>query len=116
MRTTYRCKGVCSRSISLDIEDGIILDVSFDGGCNGNTQGVARLSVGRNAEQVARLLRGVRCGFKDTSCPDQLSKAIEKAIAAGKEQAGGKDASQQSDLANGSEKIEWTIIRNTRNG
>ncbi len=85
MKTTYRCKGVCSSKIHLDIEDGIIRELSFDGGCSGNTQGVALLSIGRSAAEVAQQVRGVRCGFKSTSCPDQLAKAIDAALSADSE-------------------------------
>lgn len=70
--------GVCSRGIHIEVDDeGIVRDIEFDGGCSGNTQGVARLAVGRPAAEVAELLKGTKCGFKSTSCPDQLAKALE---------------------------------------
>lgn len=63
------------------IEEGIITDVKFYGGCNGNLQGISRLVYGQRAEDVAKTLKGVDCGGKGTSCPDQLAKAIEAALA-----------------------------------
>ena len=72
---TYRTKGTCSTQIQLEIQDGIITDCRFIDGCKGNTQGVARLVIGRNAEEMAELLAGTPCRGA-TSCPDQLSKAI----------------------------------------
>lgn len=76
----YKPKGVCSREITFDIEDGIIKNVKFSGGCSGNTQGISRLIEGMPAEEAASRLSGIRCGLKPTSCPDQLAKAIKKAI------------------------------------
>ena len=76
----YTPKGVCSRKISIDVDGDVIVDVSFVGGCSGNTQGVAKLVVGMKAEEAIKRLRGIKCGFKQTSCPDQLSLAIEEAI------------------------------------
>lgn len=76
----YKTKGVCSRSIDLTIENGVVTAVDFEGGCSGNTQGVAQLVVGLKTEYVVKKLKGIKCGFKDTSCPDQLAIAIEKAI------------------------------------
>ncbi len=80
MAFTYRTKGVCSRQITLDILDGKVKNVKFDGGCNGNTQGVARLVDGMDADEAIRRMEGIQCGFKGTSCPDQLSKAIRAAL------------------------------------
>ncbi len=82
MRFTYTPHGVCSRKIDLDIEDGVVTDLSFVGGCNGNLQGVSALVKGRRAEEVIPLLKGIDCGGKGTSCPDQLSKALEAALKA----------------------------------
>ena len=79
----YRTKGVCSRSIILDIEDGIVKDVEFIGGCNGNLKGICSLVKGLSCEEVKKRLSGIRCGLKPTSCPDQLTKAIDEALAAG---------------------------------
>lgn len=90
MKTVYRCKGVCSSRIHLTIEDGIIRELIFDGGCSGNAQGLSRLAVGMKAETVARQVRGVHCGLKATSCPDQLAKAIYEALASDEALAGVK--------------------------
>ncbi len=81
MTYTYRTKGTCSKQITLDLdEQGIIRKVEFLGGCNGNTQGVARLCVGRPAQEVIGLLSGTDCNGRGTSCPDQLSKALQEAL------------------------------------
>ena len=71
----YQCKGTCSVGIDLEIEDGIITHCKFIQGCKGNTEGLARMVIGRKAEEVAELLAGVPCRG-GTSCPDQLSRAI----------------------------------------
>lgn len=76
----YKTKGTCSTQIDIDVEDGIIKSVAFTGGCNGNLQGVSRLVEGMKAEDAISKLRGIKCGFKPTSCPDQLSYAIEQAM------------------------------------
>ena len=76
MEYNYRPSGVCTKNISFDIEDGIVKNVKFTGGCAGNTQGLAKMCEGRKAEDVAELLAGIKCGFKATSCPDQLAKAV----------------------------------------
>ena len=78
---TYRTKGVCSREIHIDIEDGIVKKVSFVGGCSGNTQGVASLVTGMKINDVIARLSGIRCGFKGTSCPDQLATALREYLA-----------------------------------
>ena len=75
----YKTEGVCSKEIVFDIEDGIIRNVTFVGGCKGNTQGVARLSEGMKAEEVVARLKGVQCRG-DNSCPNQFALAIEKAL------------------------------------
>lgn len=80
MAYQYRTKGVCSRNISFDIVDGTIKNVRFDGGCAGNTKGVASLVEGMSADEAIRRLEGITCGFKGTSCPDQLAKAIRQAL------------------------------------
>ena len=77
----YKTQGTCSRMIHVEIEDGVISNVQFLGGCHGNTQGVAKLVKGRTAEEVVSLLKGTDCGGRGTSCPDQLARAIEKAMA-----------------------------------
>ena len=76
----YKTKGTCSRAIIIDIEDGVITDCSFVGGCPGNTTGVASLVKGMKAEEVIEKVKGVKCGLKSTSCPDQLAIAIEEAL------------------------------------
>ncbi len=78
---TYQTHGVCSRQIDMDIENGVIVDARFTGGCSGNTQGVAALVVGMTIEEAIKRLRGIKCGFKSTSCPDQLAVALEEHIA-----------------------------------
>ena len=77
---SYTTRGVCSRKIDFDIEDGRVKNVRFTSGCNGNTQGVARLAEGMMAEEVISRLKGVDCGGRGTSCPDQLATAIELAL------------------------------------
>ena len=74
----YRPKGVCSQKITFDVEDGIVKNVKFLGGCNGNLQGIASLVEGMPVEEVIEKLEGIKCGYKDTSCPDQLAKALEE--------------------------------------
>ena len=75
MKYNYKPQGVCSRNLTFDIEDGIVKNVRFEGGCHGNLQGIARLVEGKEIDEVEALLAGVRCKG-NTSCPDQLSKAI----------------------------------------
>ena len=74
---SYNTKGTCSRKILFDIKDDIIKEVSFVGGCMGNTQGVAKLAQGRPIDEVISLLEGIDCGGRGTSCPDQLAKALK---------------------------------------
>ena len=81
MTYSYTPRGVCSRQIEIELDGDTIKSVNFTGGCGGNTQGVAALVAGLTAEEAIRRLRGIRCGFKDTSCPDQLARALEKALA-----------------------------------
>ena len=81
MEVTYQPRGVCSRKITLEVTDGILHNVRFTGGCSGNTQGLARLLEGMPAREAAERLRGIRCGFKPTSGPDQLAIALERALA-----------------------------------
>lgn len=80
MQYTYKPSGVCSRKISFDIEDGKVMNVRFTGGCSGNTQGLAALAEGMTTEEIISRLSGIRCGFKGTSCPDQLAKAVAEAV------------------------------------
>ncbi|WP_022761244.1 TIGR03905 family TSCPD domain-containing protein [Butyrivibrio sp. AD3002] len=79
----YKTRGTCSTQIDIDVEGGIIKHVAFTNGCNGNLQGVSRLVEGMKAEDAIAKLRGIRCGMKSTSCPDQLSYAIEQAMQEG---------------------------------
>ena len=76
----YTPSGVCSRGIDFELENGIVKDVRFTGGCSGNTQGVAALIQGMPAEEAIRRLKGLKCGYRPTSCPDQLAKALEAAL------------------------------------
>ena len=78
---TYKTKGVCSRQIDMEIDNGVIVDAKFTGGCSGNTQGVAALVIGMTVEEAIKRLRGIKCGFKSTSCPDQLAVALEEHFA-----------------------------------
>ncbi len=79
MSYSYKTQGVCARNITFDIRDGHVYNVRFDGGCSGNTQGIAGLVDGMSVDEVIRRLSGIRCGFKGTSCPDQLAKALTQA-------------------------------------
>lgn len=79
----YRPSGVCSQLIRVDMDGDIIKNVEFIGGCSGNTQGIARLVKGMNAQEAITRLEGIRCGFKSTSCPDQLAQALKQAISEG---------------------------------
>lgn len=75
----YRTKGTCSSQILLEIEDGKVHNVQFIGGCSGNTQGVARLVEGMDVDEAISRMKGIRCGMRPTSCPDQLAQALELA-------------------------------------
>jgi len=74
---TYKTRGVCSRSIEYEIENGVVTECRFVGGCMGNTQGVAALVKGMTIEEAVKRLKGIQCGFRGTSCPDQLACALE---------------------------------------
>ena len=76
MRYKYETKGTCSRLIEFTVEDGILKDVVYTGGCNGNLQGISKLVEGMKVEDVIAKLKGVRCGMKSTSCPEQLATAL----------------------------------------
>ena len=80
MEYSYTPKGVCARKIKFEIEDGTVKNIRFSGGCSGNTQGVCRLAEGMKAEEIIDKLSGIRCGFKRTSCPDQMAQAIKEAL------------------------------------
>lgn len=81
MEFVYRPKGVCSMQIKFEIdENNKVTNIRFLGGCSGNTQGVAKLAEGRDADELISLLSGTDCGGRGTSCPDQLAKAIKEAV------------------------------------
>lgn len=80
MRHNFKTQGVCSRTISFDLENSIISNVTFEGGCNGNLKGIAALAEGKSAYDVIDALSGIRCGFKSTSCPDQFARALKIAL------------------------------------
>ena len=80
MTYTYKTKGVCASTINFEVENGIVSNVSFVGGCNGNLRAIAKLVEGMEAEKLISILKGNTCGFKSTSCADQLATAVEKAI------------------------------------
>lgn len=77
---TYKTKDVCSHSMTVKLEDGIIRDVRIEGGCSGNLQGISRLIVGMKAEDAIARMQGIHCGGKPTSCPDQLATALTRAL------------------------------------
>ena len=74
---SYQPKGVCSRHMEIDVEDGVIQDVRVTGGCHGNLQGVSALLKGMTVEEAIARMGGIRCGMKPTSCPDQLAQALK---------------------------------------
>ena len=76
----YKTKGVCASAVSFDLVDGKITGARFTGGCSGNTQGVCALVEGMDAKEAIKRMSGIRCGFKPTSCPDQLAKALQEAL------------------------------------
>lgn len=73
----YQTKGTCSTAIDIEVNDGVIESVKFTGGCNGNLQGICALVKGMKTEEAISKLKGIHCGFKNTSCPDQLARALE---------------------------------------
>ena len=80
MTHTFTPRGVCSRRMTVELEDGIIKDVRIEGGCSGNLQGISALVKGMDAQEAIRRLKGIHCGFKPTSCPDQLARGLEKIL------------------------------------
>lgn len=82
MTITYKTKGVCSSKMTIEVENGVVASLKVDGGCSGNLQGISRLVAGMRVEDVIQRLEGIRCGFKATSCPDQLAQALKKAVSA----------------------------------
>ena len=79
MHKIYKTQGTCSREIEFDIEDNKVYNVKFVGGCNGNLQGIAALVEGQDINTVIDKIKGIKCGFKTSSCPEQLAKALEEA-------------------------------------
>lgn len=77
---SYKTRGTCSRSILFDVVDGVVRDVQFEGGCNGNLKGIGKLVEGMPARRVVELLEGTTCGPRSTSCPDQLAQALKLAL------------------------------------
>ncbi|MBQ8027821.1 MAG: TIGR03905 family TSCPD domain-containing protein [Clostridia bacterium] len=75
----YKTKGVCARRIFVELDGNVVKSVKFEGGCNGNTKGISKLVEGMTVEEVVDRLTGIGCGFKATSCPDQLAKAVSMA-------------------------------------
>lgn len=73
----YKPQGVCAQAIDIEVEGGVIQSVKFTGGCHGNLQGISSLVKGMQVEEAIARLKGIRCGFKSTSCPDQLARALE---------------------------------------
>jgi len=82
MTFQYKTRGTCSSKIDITVEDGIVMDVKFTGGCNGNLQGIGRLVQGMPVQEVIDRLGGIRCGYRSTSCPDQLAKALAQCVEA----------------------------------
>ena len=81
MTYTFRPRGVCSQEMRVEVDDqGIIRDMQVLGGCSGNLQGISALVKGMPAEEAIKRLKGIRCGFKDTSCPDQFARNLERAL------------------------------------
>lgn len=80
MTINYVTHGTCSRMINIQVEDGIVQDVQFIGGCNGNAKGISKLIVGMSVEDVIDKLEGTTCGMRDTSCPDQLAQALKEIL------------------------------------
>lgn len=80
MTVNYKTQGTCSREINITVEDGIVMDVEFIGGCNGNLKGISRLVKGMKVEDVIAKVEGTTCGSKSTSCPDQLAQALKQTL------------------------------------
>ena len=80
MKYTYHTKGTCSTLIELELEGNVVHNVKFTGGCNGNLQAIPRLVEGMTVEEVEQRIKGIQCGFKSTSCGDQLAKACREAL------------------------------------
>lgn len=81
MKHTEIPQGVCSQKIDFELDGDVVKNVSFTGGCNGNLKGISALVEGKTVSEIASLLEGITCGLKETSCPDQLAKALKRAFA-----------------------------------
>ena len=103
MEYSYRTSGTCSTRIDFSLEDGKLKNVCFTNGCNGNLKGLAALVAGMDGAEVIEKLSGITCGYKSTSCPDQLARAVREALeaekAAGAESAGEKAAARMKNAA-----------------
>lgn len=80
MQYEYKTKGTCSQRILFEINDGKVFNVEFIGGCNGNLQGISKLVEGMDVYEVIKRIKGIHCGMKPTSCPDQLATALQEAL------------------------------------
>ena len=80
MTIRFRPRGVCSQEMQIEVEDGVVRRMEVTGGCSGNLQGISRLVEGMTVDEVIRRLEGIRCGFKPTSCPDQLARGLKKHV------------------------------------
>lgn len=80
MTLKYKPRGTCSTMMEVTVEDGIVQGVKITGGCNGNLQGISKLVQGMPVQEVINRLRGIRCGYRSTSCPDQLAIALSKCV------------------------------------
>ncbi len=80
MTITYKTKGTCSSKMTVEVDGGVVQSLKVDGGCSGNLQGISSLVRGMKVEDVIARLEGIRCGFKPTSCPDQLAQALKQAL------------------------------------
>jgi len=78
MEYTYKTHGTCSRAIRFEINNGVVSNIRFEGGCSGNTQGVAKLADGMTIDEIIARVEGIQCGTRPTSCPDQLAKALKE--------------------------------------
>lgn len=74
----YKTEGVCCKEIHFEVENGIITELEFINGCNGNLKGIAQLAIGRTPEEIIEAVNGIKCGTRETSCPDQLAKALSQ--------------------------------------
>lgn len=80
MHYSFNTKGICATKLEFDVEDGVVKNVSFIGGCDGNHKGLAALAEGMTPDEAAKRLKGISCGMRESSCPDQLAEALEEFI------------------------------------